>query len=128
MQKPDTRPEEPAASPFIDALMMHNGDPEHDSTMSVKNEHLPTLKACNLNFFRSLLHLDLSMNRISILDGGFESTNLRTLILQDNLIKEIPVKLVQKLPSLTRLNLDMNQISKIENLEKCTSLLDLSLH
>ena len=85
---------------------MHN-DPE-DSQMSVKNEHLPTLKACNLNFFTRLIHLDLSMNKISIIDGGFESANLRTLILQDNLIKEIPLKLLQKLPSLQKLNLDIN--------------------
>ena len=48
------------------------------------------------------------MNKISIIDGGFESVNLRTLILQDNLIKEIPPKMLQKVPNLQTLNLDMN--------------------
>ena len=62
---------------------------EYDSQISIKNEHLPTLKACQLDFRRKLVHLNLSMNRISIIDGGFECLNLRTLFLSDNLIKEI---------------------------------------
>lgn len=85
---------------------MH-GD-EFDSLISVKNEHLPTLRACNLDFCRKLVHLDLSMNKISIIDGAFECANLRTLILQDNLIKEIGPRMLQKLPRLQVLNLDMN--------------------
>jgi Leucine-rich repeat (LRR) protein len=50
------------------------------------------------------------MNKISIIDGGFECVNLRTLILSDNLIKEINPKMLHKLPQLQTLNLDMNQI------------------
>jgi hypothetical protein len=38
------------------------------------------------------------MNKISLIDGCFECANLRTLILADNLIKEIPVRMLQKLP------------------------------
>lgn len=78
---------QPPASPFLDALQMHAD--EMDSQISIKNEYLPTLRACQLDFCRMLVHLDLSMNKISIIDGGFECVNLRTLILTDNLIKEI---------------------------------------
>jgi len=71
-----------------------------DSQISIKNEHLPTLKACKLDFCKKLVHLNLSMNKISIIDGGFECVNLRTLILSDNLIKEIGPRMLQRLPSL----------------------------
>lgn len=67
---------------------------QFDSLIAVKNEHLPTLKACSLNYWVNLTHLDLSMNKISIIDGGFECVNLRTLILADNLIKEINPKML----------------------------------
>ena len=102
-------------------------DPEAE-TMAVKNECFQTLKACNLNYFKNLLSLDLSMNRISSIEGQFEAANLRSLSLQDNLLREIPPKLLQKLPSLTTLHLDMNQISKLEHLHHCPLLEDLSLH
>ena len=37
-----------------------------------------------------LVHLDISMNKIAAIKGGFEhSPNLRTLIISDNLIREI---------------------------------------
>ena len=61
-----------------------------ESHVEVKNEAFSTLKACPLDSnFRLLVHLNLSMNKISIVDGGFECTNLKTLIFADNLIKEI---------------------------------------
>jgi len=82
-----TKQSEPAPSPFIDVLNMHSDS--LDSQIEIKNENLPTLKACSLDFCKRLLHLNLSMNNISIVDGGFECINLRTLILSDNLIKEI---------------------------------------
>ena len=50
---------------------MHN-DTEKESHMSIKNEHIPTLKACSLDFYNKLIHLDLSMNKISLIDGSFE--------------------------------------------------------
>jgi len=40
------------------------------------------------------------MNNISTIDGTFECTNLRTLILSDNLLKEIKPSMLLKLPSL----------------------------
>lgn len=67
------------------------------------------------------------MNKISIIDGGFECVNLRTLILSDNQIKEITPKSFQKLPQLRELNLDINNISKLENLQTCSSLHELSV-
>jgi Leucine-rich repeat (LRR) protein len=79
-----------------------------DSQIEIKNENFPTLKACSLDFCRRLVHLNLSMNNISIVDGGFECVNLKTLILSDNLIKEIKPSMLLKLPSLRVLNLDMN--------------------
>jgi Leucine-rich repeat (LRR) protein len=67
------------------------------------------------------------MNNISIVDGGFECVNLRTLILSDNLIKEIKPSMLLKLPSLRVLNLDMNQIQRIQNISHLAELLDLSI-
>jgi len=104
----------PASSPFLEALEMYSE--EADSHISVKNENLPTLKACRLDFLKNLVYLNLSMNKIAIIDGGFECANLRTLILSDNQIKEITPKAFQKLPQLRELNLDINNISKLENL------------
>lgn len=98
-----------------------------DSQIEIKNENLSTLKACSLDFCKRLVHLNLSMNNISIIDGGFECVNLRTLILSDNLIKEIKPSMLLKLPSLRVLNLDMNQISKIQNISHLQELLDLSI-
>jgi Leucine-rich repeat (LRR) protein len=71
-----------------------------DSQISVKNENLPTLKACSLDFCQNLIHLDLSMNKIQIIDGAFECQNLRILILADNLIKEIGPRVLQKVSKL----------------------------
>jgi Leucine-rich repeat (LRR) protein len=48
------------------------------------------------------------MNNISIVDGGFECVNLKTLILSDNSIKEIKPSMLLRLPALSVLNLDMN--------------------
>ena len=66
------------------------------------------LKACPLDFCKRLVHLNLSMNNISIVDGGFECFNLKTLILSDNSIKEIKPSMLLRLPALSVLNLDMN--------------------
>ena len=93
----------------------------------MKNESFPTLKVGDLDFLRNLIHLDLSMNKISVIDGGFECVNLRTLILSDNLIKEITPKTFQKLPNLQVLHMDINNLSKIENLHMNTKLVELSL-
>ncbi len=72
-----------------------------DSNVEVKNEEMPTLQACALDSaFRKLTHLNLSMNKIAVIEGGFECSNLRTLILTDNLIKEIPPRLLAKCPKL----------------------------
>ena len=98
-----------------------------DSSIEIKNENLPTLKACSLDFCKRLVHLNLSMNNISIVDGGFECANLKTLILSDNLIKDIKPSMLLKLPALRVLNLDMNQISRIQNISHLTELLDLSI-
>jgi Leucine-rich repeat (LRR) protein len=73
-----------------------------DSYVEVKNEHMPTLKACALDSaFRKLTHLNLS------------------------LIKEIPPRLLAKCPKLQLLDLSLNHISRIQNLP--TTLTELSL-
>jgi Leucine-rich repeat (LRR) protein len=97
-----------------------------DSYIEVKNEQMPTLKACALDSaFRKLTHLNLSMNKIAVVEGGFECSNLHSLILTDNLIKEIPPRLLAKCPKLQLLDLSLNHISRIQNLP--TTLTELSL-
>jgi Leucine-rich repeat (LRR) protein len=87
---------------------------------------MPTLKACALDSaFRKLTHLNLSMNKIAVVEGGFECSNLYSLILTDNLIKEIPPRLLAKCPKLQLLDLSLNHISRIQNLP--TTLTELSL-
>jgi Leucine-rich repeat (LRR) protein len=65
------------------------------------------------------------MNKISSVQGGFECSNLRTLTLTDNLIKEIPPRLLSKCPVIQSLDLSLNQISRIENL--APTLVELNL-
>lgn len=114
----------PQQSDLIDCMNM-NAD-ALDSHVEVKNEQIPTLKACALDScFRRLTHLNLSMNKIAVVEGGFECSNLLSLALTDNLIKEIPPKLLAKCPKLTILDLSMNHISRIQNLP--STLAELSL-
>ena len=97
---------------LIDCMNM-NGD-ALDSHVEVKNEQMPTLRACALDSaFRKLTHLNLSMNKIAVVEGGFECSNLCTLILTDNLIKEISSRLLAKCPKLSSLDLSLNHISRI---------------
>lgn len=78
--------------------MMH-GD-RLDSVIQIKNETMPTLRACTLDYWNQLVHLDLSMNKIAVVDGVLECSNLRVLILADNMIREIGPRLLVKLPRL----------------------------
>jgi internalin A len=73
------------------------------------------------------VHLDLSMNKIAAVQGSFDCPNLRRLIMSDNLLREISPFMLQKCKSLRALNLDINQISKIANLQHLTDLTELSL-
>lgn len=78
--------------------MMH-GD-RLDSVIQIKNETMPTLRAGTLDYWNQLVHLDLSMNKIAVVDGVLECGNLRVLILADNMIREIGPRLLVKLPRL----------------------------
>lgn len=106
---------QPQQNSLIDCMLMTADSLE--SHVEVKNEAFSTLKACPLDSnFRLLVHLNLSMNKISIVDGGFECTNLKTLIFADNLIKEITPSFLQKCPQLRILDMSLNQITRIQNL------------
>lgn len=70
-----------------------------------------------------LVHLDISMNKIGAIKGGFEQCpNLRTLIMSDNLLREISPFMFQKCKQLRSLNLDINQISKLQNMHHLINL------
>ena len=60
--------------------------------IEVKNEYLNAIDLGKpATYFHKLTHLNLSMNKIANITGGFdECPNLRSLIISDNLIKEIP--------------------------------------
>lgn len=68
------------------------------------------------------------MNKIAGLQGGFEvCPNLRTLIISDNVLREITPFMFQKCKSLRSLNLDINQIAKLQNLHNLVNLQELSV-
>ena len=59
--------------------------------IEVKNEQLNEVDVVKpLAPYTLLVHLDISMNKIAAIKGGFENCpNLRTLIISDNLLREI---------------------------------------
>jgi len=68
------------------------------------------------------------MNKITALKGGFDACpNLRTLIISDNILREITPFMFQKCKRLRSLNLDINQITKLQNLHNLSSLQELSV-
>ena len=70
----------------------------------------------------------MSMNKIAVIQGGFEGCpNLKTLIISDNLIKDLTPFMFQKCKQLRSLNLDINQISRIANLHNLVNLQELSM-
>ena len=83
--------------------------------LEVKNEKLGEIDVVKpLAPFTMLVHLDISMNKITALKGGFETCpNLRSLVISDNLLREITPFMFQKCKQLLSLNLDINQITKL---------------
>ena len=74
------------------------------------------------------MHLNISMSKISHIEGSFDGCpELVSLIMSDNLIREITPIMFQKCKNLRRLDLDINQISKIQNLHALAELSELSL-
>ena len=73
-------------------------------TIEVKNEDFGQLakKEFELikNRFSNLQILNLSMNKITNIEGGIDCPNLRELALSDNLIKQIHPFLLSNLPKL----------------------------
>lgn len=59
--------------------------------LEVKNEQFGEIDIGKpLSFYSLLVHLDLSMNKIGAIKGGFEHcVNLRTVTISDNLLREI---------------------------------------
>ena len=78
--------------------------------IEVKNEQLNEINIVRpLAPYSMLVHLDISMNKIQSVKGGFDlCPNLRTLIISDNLLREITPFMFQKCKQLRSLNLDIN--------------------
>lgn len=105
-------------TPLEQALELNETDSENSRRIDVKNENFGTIDVTTAlsRYHRHLMHLDLSMNKIATVQGGFDCPNLRRLFMSDNLIKEISPFMFQKCKNLKVLKLDINQISKIANL------------
>lgn len=97
--------------------------------IEVKNESLGEIDVVKpLAPYSLLVHLDISMNKIAAIKGGFEQCpNLRTLTISDNLLREITPFMFQKCRQLRSLNLDINQITKLQNMHHLTNLAELSV-
>jgi len=81
-----------------------------------------------MNQYSMLVRLNLSMNKIQSVESGFDACpNLRSLTMSDNLMLEISPLMFYKCKSLRHLNLDLNKITKIQNLGTLTDLTELSL-
>lgn len=114
---------------FSQALELNATEAEMTRVLEVKNERLNQIELSRaLRPYQKLVHLDISMNKIAAVQGGFEGCpNLKTLIISDNLIKDITPFMFQKCKQLRSLNLDINQISRIANLHNLTNLQELSM-
>ena len=88
---------------------------EASRDIEVKNEQLGEVDVNKaLSPYSMLVHLDISMNKITAIKGGFEACpNLRTLTMSDNLLREITPFMFAKCKQLRYLNLDINQITKL---------------
>lgn len=95
----------------------------------MKNERLADIDLVKpLAPYILLVHLDISMNKIQTVKGGFDTCpNLRSLVMSDNLLREITPFMFQKCKQLRKLVLDINQITKLQNLHSLTNLQELSV-
>jgi len=105
----------PSECHFGQALELNATEGEMARKIEVKNETFGEIDVVQpLAFYSLLVHLDISMNKIKSLKGGFDSCpNLRTLIISDNILREITPFIFQKCKQLRYLNLDINQITKL---------------
>jgi Leucine-rich repeat (LRR) protein len=82
------------------------------SQIEIKNENLPILGFNEFKILKSrhesLQVLNLSMNKISKLEGTIDLVNLKELILSDNLIKSIHPFLFSNVTKLIILDLSIN--------------------
>jgi len=103
-------PPEPSECKFGQALELGATDAEMTRNLEVKNERLTTIDLVKpLAHFSLLVHLDISMNKISAVEGGFENcANLRTVIISDNLLREISPFMFAKCKQIRSVNLDIN--------------------
>ena len=99
-------------------------------TIEVKNENFTEINlGAPLTPFYLLQNLDLSMNKIRIIETGFEECpNLQHLNLNDNLIREISASMFMKCKNLRTLSMEINQIEKVANLHYLGKLQELNLH
>lgn len=66
------------------------------------------------------------MNKIASVQGTIDCPLLTHLRLSDNQIKEIPLQMLSKCMNLKTLNLDLNQLKRLQNLNNLFNLEDLS--
>jgi Leucine-rich repeat (LRR) protein len=101
----------------------------HDiSELEIKCENLNNIS--NLNPFPKLRRMDLASNCFTSLDFLItykHTTNLIDLNLCQNKLTNINIQVFKNIPNLLFLNLEINQISQIENLQNCKSLISLNL-
>jgi protein phosphatase 1 regulatory subunit 7 len=96
--------------------------------LEIKCENLNSI--ANLNSFPSLRRMDLASNCFSSLDffrGYTGIANIIDLNLCQNKLNKIDFDVFKNLTGLLFLNLEINQINKIENLHLCKSLVSLNL-
>ncbi|CAD27018.1 putative leucine repeat-rich protein [Encephalitozoon cuniculi GB-M1] len=115
--------------------------PEHVRTVDLRRNNISRM---TLNKAESVEYLDLSDNRIRTISSLENVPNLKVLDLSYNLITDIsipPMNLEElylisndiatihglNLPRIKKLDMAVNDICKIENLEKCTTLEELYL-
>ena len=104
-----------SACEFGQALELNATEAELTREIEVKNERLADIDLVKpLAPYTLLVHLDISMNKIQTVKGGLDTCpNLRSLVMSDNLLREITPFMFQKCKQLRKLVLDINQITKL---------------
>ena len=64
-------------------------DGELSRQLEIKTEDLGRIDLSMLKPHVHLMHINISMSKIGHIEGGFECPELRTIIMSDNLIREI---------------------------------------
>lgn len=90
----------------------------------IENKYLEKIPFCLTKFYTNIHHLDLSNNKLTIIDIINQFINLEILILNKNLIKEIP-KTIGSLTKLKILKLNDNKLISLP--EEICSLASINI-